>query len=1092
MGADGLSRGQREALEHRGTALLVTGAPGTGKTEVLIRRLAWLTGRGHAGGVPGGVLVLAHGEQAADRLRARAEAALTEPHEGVSVHSVRDFCARLLADEAPGGGVAAFTEASTPADRLAMLLDRVEELDLRQHEFRGRPAALLASFVRRIDRLKDDLVDAETFARASADGSPREREFVGVFVAHDRMLAERGTLDGGDLLLRTVALLGRDPAVGERWAGRWPELLVDDWPAISRGEREVIRRLVGAGARLIATSDRPDPVDFPDEGTVVLEQSFRCPELVLLAGRGVTDPAGVGAAVGGSGGLGGAGVILGTGGVGGAVGGSGGAGRAGVTLGTGGVGAAAGGSGGAGVAGAEGAGAVASPADPGGGARAQALELGGRRQAEPVDRGGVRFWRAANERTQAQSVAAEIERLISHESIGPERLAVLVGSVADDGQAVAVALAERDVPYRVLGTDAFFERIEIRDVLAWLRLLVDPRDAGAVARALARPPVELSSVDIARCVQIARRRKLDMVSALGAATESPQLPPEARERIAGFLRLHRSAAAALDSTRPDLFVHRLIDRLGLRRQQLFTARADVVERLVNLAKLGELAAAHARRSPSSTPREFARYIAAVADAGLGEEEAIGEARPGTVAVLAMDAAGGLEFDHVFVVGLDAGRVPDAVAAGEETAPKNDREVLGVAITRARVGVVLSYAATSRRLARQAPSRLVEDARAAVGGVWEDREEELFGPAEALHSTFRELRDELLDSVLRIGGRLGELRLDTDLDISHGAVRFLELVKLAALLQRPDGAPIDAAALADINARLVQAATPIEREILESSPLDEHVLAGELDQRTRAAQTAAREEPSLEPFLPRRGAGLVLSASDIDTYRTCPLKYKFARVLRIPQEPTLNQRFGILVHQVLERYHATNAQTDDDMLGLLDAGWRRGGFGDSDQERQLREKARVAVLRYRERLSDGSGGAGEPTWFERSFSFPMGPHQIRGRVDRVDALPGGGFELIDFKTGLPKTVAELTDDVQLALYAVAARDAWEIEATERSYYYVLDDQRVAVPDTAGAIEWIEDTVMDVGAGILGQGFEPTPSPTACGFCDFRIACPVAER
>src|SRR5207245_1403520 len=115
--------------------------------------------------------------------------------------------------------------------------------------------------------------------------------------------------------------------------------------------------------------------------------------------------------------------------------------------------------------------------------------------------------------------------------------------------------------------------------LAWLRLLVDPRDAGAVVRALARPPIELNSIDIARCVQIARRRKLDMVAALVAATESPQVPPEARERILGFLRLHRSAVTALDSMRPDLFVHRLIDRLGLRRHQLFTARADAVERL---------------------------------------------------------------------------------------------------------------------------------------------------------------------------------------------------------------------------------------------------------------------------------------------------------------------------------------------------------------------------------------------------------------------------------------------------------------------------------------------------------------------------------
>ena len=88
---------------------------------------------------------------------------------------------------------------------------------------------------------------------------------------------------------------------------------------------------------------------------------------------------------------------------------------------------------------------------------------------------------------------------------------------------------------------------------------------------------------------------------------------------------------------------------------------------------------------------------------------------------------------------------------------------------------------------------------------------------------------------------------------------------------------------------------------------------------------------------------MLSASDVETYRTCPLKYKFARVFRIPQEPTLNQRFGILVHQVLERYHARRAEpTLAELLGLLDAGWRRGGFGDSDEERQLRDKADAAL------------------------------------------------------------------------------------------------------------------------------------------------------
>ena len=197
----------------------------------------------------------------------------------------------------------------------------------------------------------------------------------------------------------------------------------------------------------------------------------------------------------------------------------------------------------------------------------------------------------------------------------------------------------------------------MRDLLAWLRLLVDPGDAGAVVRALARPPIELRAIDLARCTQIARRRKLDMVAALGAALESPQIPPEARERIVAFLKLYRTAAGALDSTRPDLYVHRLIERLGLRRQLLFAASTEVVERLVNLAKFGELAAAYVRRSPQATAREFARSIAAVADAGLREEEAAPAERPRGVQVMTMHAAKGLEFDHVYVLGLMAARMP---------------------------------------------------------------------------------------------------------------------------------------------------------------------------------------------------------------------------------------------------------------------------------------------------------------------------------------------------------------------------------------------------------------------------------------------------
>ena len=96
----------------------------------------------------------------------------------------------------------------------------------------------------------------------------------------------------------------------------------------------------------------------------------------------------------------------------------------------------------------------------------------------------------------------------------------------------------------------FFERAAARDVLAWLRLLTDPSDSSAVVRALGRPPIELRQVDIARVVQVARKAKLDIVAALGPAIESPQMPPEARERIEHFQALHEEARIAFEALRP--------------------------------------------------------------------------------------------------------------------------------------------------------------------------------------------------------------------------------------------------------------------------------------------------------------------------------------------------------------------------------------------------------------------------------------------------------------------------------------------------------------------------------------------------------------
>ena len=149
-----------------------------------------------------------------------------------------------------------------------------------------------------------------------------------------------------------------------------------------------------------------------------------------------------------------------------------------------------------------------------------------------------------------------------------------------------------------------------------------------------------------------------------------------------------------------------------------------------------------------------------------------------------------------------------------------------------------------------------------------------------------------------------------------------------------------------------------------------------------------------------------------------------------------------------------------------------------------------MTRYHERFQFE---AAEPLWFERAFSFKLGPHVLRGRVDRVDRLPGGEYELIDYKTGRPKSSAQLADDVQLSLYAVGAREAWSLDASQQAYYYLLDDEKVSVAeDGEDRTEWVTEVAMEVGEGILSQGFEPTPSFAACSICDYRLVCPAAER
>ncbi len=999
--AEAEAGGRQRAAAHASGPLLVLGAAGTGKSELLARRLADLAA---AGSPPDRVLVIGARRATARRLRDRCEALLEGPYEELWVGDWDEIGERLLREHAEAAGLDPFFDVLGRAERLAVLLERLDSLPLRRHEIRGNPAGLLARLLGRIDTLKAERIGPTTLAEmarrqaeeaadeAGHETARRELEFAELYTQHDQILAESGSLDRGDVFLALDCLLVERPDVRAAIASRFAQVMVDELEESTPAQRALLEGLAG---------DNPDQL-------FALEAS----------GDGELEPGG---------------------------------------------GAAADRRANAERTGAGDGALVAWYRDvhPEG----DVVTLG-RRFREPR----LRFWRCANERAQAQATAREVEHLLAG-GTGADDICVLLADPTHEGGAIAAAMEERGIPFHLAGPTALFQRAEVRDAIAWLRVLADPDDSAAAARALTRPPVELRPGDLARLTTIARRRKLDMVAGCEAALDSPQFQPEARERIQTFLKLYGNAAAAMEERRADVFVRRLIEAVGLRRQRLFAAQPEVAERLLGLSRLAELATAWARREPHGSTRGFVAYLAAVAEAGVEPTAGEEPPAPGAVVGLGLGAVKGLGFDHVFALGLEG-----------------DAE-WGRIGWPARTEMVLSRVAGAEA-AR--PARAYSEALAASpNAVEEEHEEELFGPAEGLHATYRTLREQVLEASWRAGRELSEPRLDTAIDVNRAIARYLELLKLAALAQRP-GEEGTAEAIEAVNGLLRQVATPEQQAELDASSLDAYLLDSERERGRRLQLIAAREEPSLEAFLPRRGDGrLSLSASDLTLYLTCPLKYKFARVFGIPQEPTINQRFGILMHNVLERFHKEPPAEGDELRALnrlFEAGWRRGGFGDSDDEMQYRDRGKEALRLYweRERVS-----ASEPVWLERKFDFKVADHHVRGRVDRVDRLADGAFELIDYKTGERKTEEELDSDLQLALYRLAAREAWDIEASCASYDYVLDAEKVAAPTKPDDAERVERTVVTVGEGVLSQDFEPRPSPSVCSWCDYRLICPAAE-
>ena len=233
----------------------------------------------------------------------------------------------------------------------------------------------------------------------------------------------------------------------------------------------------------------------------------------------------------------------------------------------------------------------------------------------------------------------------------------------------------------------------------------------------------------------------------------------------------------------------------------------------------------------------------------------------------------------------------------------------------------------------------------------------------------------------------------------------------------------------------------------------------------------------------------LSYTQVDTYLRCPQQYQYRFVFRLPTRPRPQAQFGWILHEAL-RDALGGIQTDEPLAwpaveAAYAAAWARQRFCVPEQAPSLQELGREYLRRAYDK-----GDLKKPLVLEQPFSLPVDGFVVRGRIDRVDRHPDGTYEVIDYKTGSARRPVELQRDLQLGIYAMAAREVFRFEPLTLSYYYLETGDRVSVEKPADRLADDRETVSKVADGIRAEFFAPKPDRMKCAGCDFRLLCPSA--
>ncbi|MFT4220697.1 MAG: 3'-5' exonuclease [Microbacterium sp.] len=666
---EGLNPPQRAAVEYRGPALLIVAGAGSGKTRVLTHRIASLLRNKEAW--PSQILAITFTNKAANEMRERVESLVGEAARGMWISTFHSACVRILRREAERFG---FTKAFTiydSGDSRALVKRLVKQLEA--DAFGHSPASVQS----RISKLKNELADAESYARQANMNDPAERAFVDVFAAYQRELQRANAFDFDDLIGQTVYLFRAFPEVADTYRRRFRHILVDEYQDTNAAQYALIHELtrpIGADAGPVASSggmmifepalrqaqgpegsdaasltvvgDSDQSIyafrgadirniseferDFPGARVILLEQNYRSTQNILDAANAVI--------------------------------------------------------------------------------------------SHNFDRKDKKLWTDVgtgelivgftgySQHDEAQFVADEIEDL-HRSSLGYGEMAVFYRTNAQS-RALEEIFIRAAVPYKIMGGTRFYERAEIKDALAYLVSVANPADEMALRRIVNRPRRGIGDVTIETISRYAGAHGITFRDALANASAlgvGPKIQAAIRRLDEVLAEASEILVPASGELPPPTAVADGLNVLLSKSGYLDALRASKdpqdEARLENLDELVAVTREFARNNPEGTVADFLTEVALVSDADDLEDAS------GSVSLMTLHTAKGLEFDAVFVTGVEEDLIPHRISAGEPGGPQEERRLFYVGLTRARKRLFLSLAMTRAQFGEVSvamPSRFLQE------------------------------------------------------------------------------------------------------------------------------------------------------------------------------------------------------------------------------------------------------------------------------------------------------------------------------------------------------------------------------------------------